>query len=150
MTEQRLCRKEYLLLFALMAFAFAPSINQLIVDRLVSGLGSDVLNIAGQIEWFDLFNETILAFLTVPMYFVFNRAKDDDDLGSRINQTFTLGFVAYTLVSVGIYLYANTLTAYMEAPSESIGYLRMETMGFVFGFVSSYMYVVFVKRGRYN
>ena len=61
MAVGRLCRKEYLLLLALMAFAFIPSINQLIVDRLVSGMGSDVLNIAGQIEWFDLFNETILA-----------------------------------------------------------------------------------------
>ncbi len=150
MVEGRLCRKEYLLLLALMAFAFVPSINQLIVDRLVSGMGSDVLNIAGQIEWFDLFNETILAFLTVPMYFVFNKAKDDDDLGSRINQTFTLGFMAYALVSIAVFLYANTLTAYMDAPAESIGYLRLETIGFIVGFVSSYMYVVFVVRGRYD
>ncbi|WP_400240935.1 hypothetical protein [Methanomethylophilus alvi] len=133
-----------------MAFAFIPSINQLIVDRLVSGLGSDVLNIAGQIEWFDLFNETILAFLTVPMYFVFNRAKDDEDLGSRINQTLTLGFIAYAIISVVIFVYANTLTAYMNAPSESINYLRLETVGFIIGFVSAYMYVVFVVRGRYD
>ena len=150
MVAHRLCRKEYLLLFTLMAFSFIPSINQLIVDRLVSGMGSSVLNIAGQIEWFDLFNETILAFMTVPMYFVFNKAKNDDDLGSRINQTLTLGFIVYTAISVVIYLYANTLTAYMNAPSESIAYLRLETIGFIIGFLSSYMYVVFVVRGRYD
>lgn len=148
--SHRLCRKEYLLLFTLMGFSFIPSINQLIVDRLVSGMGSSVLNIAGQIEWFDLFNETILAFMTVPMYFVFNKAKNDDDLGSRINQTLTLGFIAYTAISVVIYLYANTLTAYMNAPSESIAYLRLESIGFIIGFLSSYMYVVFVVRGRYD
>ena len=62
--SHRLCRNEYLLLFTLMAFSFIPSINQLIVDRLVSGMGSSVLNIAGQIEWFDLFNETMLSFIT--------------------------------------------------------------------------------------
>lgn len=146
----RLCRKEYILLFALMAFSFIPSINQLIVDHLVSGMGSTVLNIAGQIEWFDLFNETILAFLTVPLYFVFNKAKNDSDLGSRINQTLTLGFATYVICSVVIFLYANTLTAYMNAPSESITYLRLETIGFILGFVSSYMYVVFVVRGRYD
>lgn len=149
-SENHLRKTEYFLLLALMAFAFIPSINQLIVDRLVSGLGSDVLNIAGQIEWFDLFNETILAFLTVPMYFVFNRAKDDEDLGSRINQTLTLGFIAYAIISVVIFVYANTLTAYMNAPSESINYLRLETVGFIIGFVSAYMYVVFVVRGRYD
>ena len=113
-------------------------------------MDSSVLNIAGQIEWFDLFNETILAFMTVPMYFVFNKAKNDDDLGSRINQTLTLGFAVYAAVSIMIYLYANTLTAYMNAPSESIAYLRLETIGFIIGFLSSYMYVVFVVRRRYD
>lgn len=150
MVAGRLCRKEYFLLISLMAFSFIPSINQLIVDRLVSGMGSAVLNIAGQIEWFDLFNETILAFMTVPMYFIFNKAKDDTDLSSRINQTLTLGFIAYTAISVIIFLYANTLTTYMNAPSESIGYLRLETIGFIVGFLSSYMYVVFVVRGKYD
>lgn len=148
--SHRLCRNEYLLLFTLMAFSFIPSINQLIVDRLVSGMGSSVLNIAGQIEWFDLFNETMLSFITVPMYFVLNKAKNDDDLSSRITQTLTLGFVAYTTVSVVIYLYANTLTAYMNAPPESIAYLRLEMIGFVIGFLSSYMYVVLIVRGRYD
>ena len=150
MVARHLCRREYLLLISLMAFSFIPSINQLIVDRLVSGMGSAVLNIAGQIEWFDLFNETILAFMTVPMYFIFNKAKDDTDLSSRINQTLTMGFIAYTTVSVIIFLYANTLTAYMNAPSESIEYLRLETIGFIVGFLSSYMYVVFVVRGKYD
>ena len=149
--DNRLARAEILLLLALTVYNFVPSINQLIVDRLVSGLGSDVLNIAGQIEWFDLFNETLLAFLTVPMYFVFNKAKGDrDELGTRINQTFVLGFVSYLIISLGIYIYASSLTAYMSAPAESTSYLRLETIGFVIGFVSSYMYVVFVVRGRYD
>lgn len=148
--ENRLVWAEILLLFALMAYNFVPSINQLIVDRLVSGMGSDVLNIAGQIEWFDLFNETLLAFLTVPMYFVFNRAKDDDDLSSRISQTLILGLVSYTAISLVIYAYASNLTAYMNAPAESTSYLQLETVGFIIGFLSSYMYVVFVVRGRYD
>lgn len=149
--DNRLARAEILLLLALMVYNFVPSINQLIVDRLVSGLGSDVLNIAGQIEWFDLFNETLLAFLTVPMYFVFNKARNDrDELGTRINQTFILGFVSYLIISLAIYVYASSLTAYMSAPAESTAYLRLETIGFIIGFVSSYMYVVFVVRGRYD
>ncbi len=111
MKDNRLARKEYILLLALMAFFFIPSVNQLIVDSLIAGMGDEVLNIAGQIEWFDLFNETILAFLTVPMYFVFNRARDDQELSGRINSTFAIGFILYALISAIIYIYASGPTA---------------------------------------
>jgi len=148
--ENRLTRGEYILLFALMTYFFIPSMNQLIVDSLIAGMGSDVLNIAGQIEWFDLFNETILAFLTVPMYFVFNRARDDQELSGRINSTFIIGFALYAMISAIIYAYASGLTAYMNAPEESVTYLRLETIGFVIGFVSTYLFVIFVVRGKWG
>ena len=38
----------------------------------------------------------------------------------------------------------------MNAPSESVDYLRLETIGFVLSFISSFMYVVFVVRGKWN
>jgi len=134
-----------------MVFAFVPSVNQLIVDHLVSGLESSLLNVAGQIEWFDLFNETLLAFLTVPLYFVLNRvANNTVEFKSRINQTLILGFVVYSIVSVTIYLYAGSLSSYMSAPNGSVEYLRLETMGFILAFVSAFMYVVFVVRGKWN
>ena len=63
MKNGRFSKAEYLFLLSLIAFTFIPSINQLIVDRFITDIGGDVLEIAGQIEWFDLFNETILAFL---------------------------------------------------------------------------------------
>ena len=148
MKSERLVKAEYLLLLSIIAFTFIPSINQLIVDRFITDIGGDVLEIAGQIEWFDLFNETILAFLTVPMYFVFNRAKDDDELSSRINTTFSIGCLLYVLISIVIYIYASNLTAYMNAPAESVNYLRLETIGFIIGFVSSYLFVLFVVRGK--
>ncbi|WP_318785332.1 hypothetical protein [Methanimicrococcus hacksteinii] len=38
----------------------------------------------------------------------------------------------------------------MNAPAESILYLQMETIGFIIGFISSFMYVVFVVRGNWK
>ena len=147
----RFVRKEWLLFLALMVFAFVPSVNQLIVDHLISGLENNLLNIAGQIEWFDLLDETLLAFLIVPLYFVFNKvANDDNALRSRIMQTLIAGFVLYLIVSVSIYFYANSLSSYMNAPDGSVEYLRLETIGFVMGFISSFMYVVFVIRGKWS
>jgi len=149
--ENKFVRKEWLLLLALMIFAFVPSINQLIVDHLISGLENNLLNVAGQIEWFDLLNETLLAFLIVPLYFLFNKvANDENALRSRIMQTLTLGFVIYLIVSVFIYFYASSLSSYMGAPNESVEYLQLETIGFVLEFISAFMYVVFVVRGKWN
>ncbi len=150
LAANRFVRSDYALLFSMIALAFVPSVNQLVVDRLVVGSGEDVLSIAGQIEWFDLFNETTLAFLTVPMYFVLNRARDDAELSKRIGTTLTVGLAAYSLVSAAIYLYASGLTAYMDAPPESVGYLRLETIGFVVGFMFSYVYVVLVVRAKWK
>ena len=141
--------KEILLFLSLVAFAFVPSINQLVVDGLVIDSGTEVLSIAAQVEWFDLFNETVLAFLIVPMYFVLNRAKDKDDLCRRINLTFVLGVVTYIVISSIIYLHASNLTVYMNVPEGTLEYLRLETIGFVMGFIGSYLYVVFVVMGRY-
>lgn len=147
----RFTKADYLLLLSLMIFTFVPSINQLIVDTLISGSGSDLLDIAGQIEWFDLLNEMLLAFLIVPMYFVLNKVANDHELfKSRISQTMIIGFVIYTAMSVIIYIYAGTLSSYMNAPDESLKYLRLETIGFILSYVSSYMYVVFVVRGKWN
>jgi len=151
MKENKFVKTEFVLLLSLMAFLFIPGINQLIVDRLISGLENDVLNIAGQIEWFDLIDETLLAFLIVPLYFLFNEVAGDKNLlKTRINQTFIIGFCLYSLVSVFVYFYAHSLAAYMSAPIESITYLQMETAGFVIGFISSFMYVVFVVRGNWK
>jgi len=150
MSANRFDRQDLVLFISLMVLAFIPSINQLIVDRLVVDSGEEVLNIAGQIEWFDLFNETILAFLTVPMYFVMLRARNDAELSSRINSTFIIGFATYALVSLAIHVYASGLAAYMSAPEESVNYLRLETIGFVIGFVYSYIYVVLVVRAKWK
>ncbi|WP_338101837.1 hypothetical protein [Methanolapillus millepedarum] len=149
--ENKFVKAEITLLLALMLFNFIPGINQLIVDRLLSGLESNVLNIAGQIEWFDLINETLLAFLTIPLYFLFNEvAKDKEIFKSRIVQVFTIGFLLYLAAAIVVYLYAGSLSIYMNAPPESTLYLQMETIGFIAGFVSSFMYVVFVVRGNWK
>lgn len=148
--EQAFTKKEYFLFLSLMIFSFIPSINQLVIDRLISSIGGNEFSIASQIEWFDLFNETILAFLTVPMYFVFNKAKDNIEMSSRINTTFIIAFILYLCISGVIYFYATNLISYMNAPKESIDYLKLETFGFIIGFISSYIYIIFVVKGKYE
>ena len=54
---------------ALCLLALVPAIYQTIVTGLISTKTSPgSLDIVGQMEWFDLIDETICAFLIIPMY----------------------------------------------------------------------------------
>jgi len=140
-----------LLMIPIMVLGFIPSINQLFVDRLLSGLGGNVINVAGQLEWFDLIDETLVAFLIVPMYFILNKTLGKkEEMRERISNTFLLGFLLYAAFSVGVFLYASSLSVHMNAPPDSVLYLRLETIGFVMGFVFSFIYVVLVVRGKWE
>ena len=137
---QPFSKNEYVLLFSLMAFLFIPSINQLVIDKLITGMNKTDITIASQIEWFDLFNETLLAFLTVPMFSILNKAQNNDiELIKRINNTFLAAFCLYLCVSAFIYYKASNLALFMKAPQESITYLKLETLGFILSFIGSYI-----------
>ena len=64
----------YKLFIALCSLALAPAIYQSIrtflIEKTVSSFAFDVI---GQMEWFDLINETLLAFLIIPLYSILNK-----------------------------------------------------------------------------
>ena len=58
---------------SLMLLGLIPFLDTITRTNLIAGIPStDGLGIAGHIEWFDLINETIQAFLIVPLYALFN------------------------------------------------------------------------------
>ena len=62
------------LYFSLMLLSFIPFVYTLVrTNLIVSSPRTDGLGIAGHIEWFDLINETIQAFLIVPLFALFNK-----------------------------------------------------------------------------
>ncbi len=62
-------------LFAsLCALALIPAIYQTVRTFIISSNGeSGVFDIIGQMEWFDLIDETLRAFLIVPLYSILNK-----------------------------------------------------------------------------
>ena len=60
---------------ALCLLALVPAIYQTVVTKLITSYANPgALDIVGQMEWFDLIDETICAFLIVPMYSVLSKA----------------------------------------------------------------------------
>ena len=63
---------------SLMLLSFIPFLYTLVRTKLLAnGSLTDGLGIAGHIEWFDLINETIQAFLIVPLFALFNKCIQD-------------------------------------------------------------------------
>lgn len=133
---------------SLMLLAFIPFIYTLVrTNLIVNSPSTDGLNIAGHIEWFDLINETIQAFLIVPLYALFNRCmQDTEKFRERIFQSFLVVNAIYILFSAVVFIYCNHIVSTMvfDRIQEVTGYLRLETIGFVIANIVSFVNVLFV------
>ena len=141
---------------ALCLLALVPAIYQTVVTKLITSFtGPGSLDIVGQMEWFDLIDETICAFLIVPMYSVLSRAYKREDFNKVV---FKLGIIViglYALFSLGTFFYGIHLVGYMNPTEIDVGaayrYLSLETVAFMIGIVFSYASVVFlvIDKSRY-
>ena len=141
---------------ALCLLALVPAIYQTVVTKLVTSFASPgSLDIVGQLEWFDLIDETICAFLIVPMYSVLSKAHKGENFSKTV---FKLGIIVvalYALFSLGTFVYGVRLIRYMNPGEIDIGaayrYLSLETVAFMIGIVFSYASVVFlvIDKSRY-
>ena len=138
---------------ALCLLALVPAIYQTIITKLITvNTNPGALDIIGQMEWFDLINETICAFLIVPMYSVLSKAKNTETF-SRV--VFKLGILVvglYVLFSLGTFFYGIHLVSYMNPNKIDVmaayRYLSLETVAFMIGIIYSYVNVVFIVLGK--
>ena len=148
---------EWRLFFALCALGLVPAVYQTIKTALISSVAPpSVFNVIGQMEWFDLINETLQAFLIIPLYSVLNRSlKKDGDVFARSVFKFGLAaFLVYAVFSCGVLIYGNSLITAMNVEAQgtprevTARYLRLETAAFMIGVAVSYFNVVFVVVGK--
>ena len=140
---------------SLCALALIPAVYQTVKTFLISSGGQDgAFDIIGQMEWFDLINETLQAFLIVPLYSVLNRIFKNhrEEFAGVTFKTGLCAFVLYTLFSVGVLIYGSTLIGAMSPGEIDIAvtstYLRLETLAFMMGIIVSFANVVFVVIGK--
>ena len=140
---------------ALCALALIPAIYQTVKTFIISSNNqSTVFDIIGQMEWFDLINETLQAFLIIPLYSILNKIfKHDKENFAK--HTFKMGlitFVIYTLFSIGVLIYGSILVQAMNPNEIDLAttnhYLQLETVAFMVGIIVSFVNVVFVVVGK--
>lgn len=140
---------------ALCALALIPAIYQTVKTFIISSTGqSDAFDIIGQMEWFDLINETLQAFLIIPLYSILNNIfkNDEEHFAKHTFKTGLLTFSIYTLFSIGVLIYGIVLIKAMNPKEVDIAvvnsYLQLETIAFMSGIIVSFVNVVFVVVGK--
>lgn len=134
---------------ALCLLALVPAIYQTAATKIiVVNTNPGSLDIVGQMEWFDLIDETICAFLIVPMYSVLSKAYGKEDFNKVVFKLGILVVGLYALFSLGTFFYGVYLISYMN-PAEidvvaAYRYLSLEATAFMIGIVFSYACVVFL------
>lgn len=133
---------------SLMLLSLIPFLYTLVRTNLIANIPStDGLGIAGHIEWFDLINETVQAFLIVPLYALFNKCiQDKKKFRERIFESFLAVNVIYILFAMITFIYCNDIVVTMVPGHirEVTRYLRLETIGFIIANVVSFVNVLFV------
>ena len=106
---------DWWMFLALCLLALVPTIYQTVITRLITEhTNPGALDILGQMEWFDLIDETICAFLIVPMYSILSKAKKRENFNQRV---FKLGIIVvalYTVFSIGTFFYGVTMVSFMN------------------------------------
>ena len=142
------------LFIALMLVAFIPAIYQTFRVFFVVNTGTvDGLNIIGQIEWFDLIDETIQAFLLVPLYYILNKfIENKKTFAARITQTCIITFAIYLIFSVIVYVSSLDIVSFMVTATQTVAevttYLQLETIAFTVGFIGSFFAIVYTLIGK--
>ena len=151
----RLKEFHWRLFAALSALALIPAIYQTIRTFIISSNNqSAVFDVVGQMEWFDLINETLQAFLIIPLYSILNKIfkNDADNFSGYTFKTGLLVFIIYTGFSIVVLVYGSVLIKEMnpdEIDTASVNiYLRLETVAFMIGIIVSFVNVVFVVVGK--
>lgn len=146
-------RRSTILLFAALCLYFlVPYIYTCVRTYLIADIPSvDGLGIAGHIEWFDLINETLLAFLTVPLYSLLSAVRENkEELRNRLWLSFGISFLLYALFSIVVGVMTGSMVAGMTGAEDAVStvYLQLETVGFVVGYIGAFSAVVYTVIGK--
>lgn len=139
------------LFFALCAQGIIPVIYQTVRTAIIStNSHSPGFDIIGQMEWFDLINETLIAFLIVPLYSVLNNIikRTKENFKYYVFKLSIITFVIYFIFHIFVFSYGIHLIDFMNPSAvnknEILSYLKLETAAFIIGIIPTFTSTVFI------
>lgn len=138
------------LYLSLLCLAFIPTIYETIKIFFIN-TSSTSLDVLSQMEWFDLIDEILVTFLTIPLYALLNNYRENKEIfKKKIFQSFIICLTIYILFLIIVYIYANHLVSFMHSTNilQTIHYLRLEAIAFMIGIIYTFFSVIFIIIGK--
>ena len=126
-------KKDYKLFLSLFLWMLIPSIYNVIRMSIISINQVDI-NILGQMEWFDLIDETLVTTLTVPL---FSLLKPNTSSKEQNGLAFFISISIYTTFALIISTYVSNISEFMNAEFAS-EYLKLQTFSLLIGFICTF------------
>lgn len=146
---------DWKLFFSLIALSLVPFLLQTIETFVVSiNISAKAIDVIGQIEWYDLIDETIQAFLIIPLYSILNSVLKNDkgNFANIVFKSLILVFLLYSAFSVVVLVYSKHLISFMNPQEIDLSlinkYLLLSTFAFMIDIVADFANVVFVVIGK--
>lgn len=137
--------KDIKLFFSLLGWALVPSVYLLVKMHIVA-LNNVDINILGQLEWFDLIDETIITVLTVPLYYLLKPEKTNI---YKNGSMFCISYVIYVIFTIIVICNISKITTFMNS-ANSIQYLTLESISLLLGFISTFMIIILTLNSEYK
>lgn len=139
---------------ALCASSLIPAVYQTVKTFIIAvNNESSAFDIVGQMEWFDLIDETLQAFLIIPLYSILNSffKKDRKEFSANAFKLAFTVFIVYAIFSSGVLIHGISLIKAMKQTESELAvtntYLQLETAAFMAGVLVSFIKVVFLVTG---
>ena len=146
---------DWKLFFSLIALSLVPFLLQTIETFVVSiNISAKAIDVIGQIEWYDLIDETIQAFLIIPLYSILNSVLKNDkgNFANIVFKSLILVFLLYSMFSLVVLFYSKHLISFMNPQEIDLSlinkYLLLSTFAFMVDIVGDFANVVFVVIGK--
>lgn len=113
------------LFVALCALALIPAIYQTVKTFIITSNSSGgMFDIIGQMEWFDLINETLQAFLIIPLYSILNKIYKNSEKDFS-KYAFKTGFITFIVYTLGFTFYKDTNAKEWKAAPHKESFMKL-------------------------
>ena len=140
----------YKLFFALLLLGFVPTIYSTVRVFFLGQLpGEWSYSIAGQLTWVNLLYEILNEAIILPLFYFVGKVKNDKtEFSNRIRTGMLISLAVYTVLSVGIFIFAEQLLALMATDTTilaaSAAYIRIESIANIFIVLTQFALVALV------
>lgn len=131
------------LYFTLLLWMLLPTVYMTVRTAVAGKTGANI-NVFGSIEWFDLIDESITAFLTVPLYYLLKTKK----MRSKYSGfAYVVSMAVYLVFTVVLVFNMNGIASFMNQKN-AVSYLTAESVAMLVGFAGTLGILHCILSGR--